>query len=353
MLPLKRSSISAPPANLPGKNDQKTMSHDCSRCAKGCANHSVAENILRALAATGDYISGQDLAGRFKISRQALHKQIAKLQKQGYEISAVTNLGYKLCALPDKLHPAQVHSGLTTKFVGHQMDYYDEIDSTQHACWHAGLAGAPQGLVVVSETQVHGKGRMQREWISQRGGIYFSLLLKPQFLTMRDVPKLTLALGVAVCRALKCAGFNCSLKWPNDVLLAGKKVCGILCELEADIDQVHFLIAGIGINVNNSGLPPQAISLAIAAQKNQDRVKILQDVLQEIETIYLEAKKDGFAGILKAWTKNCAIWGKTVSVKIRDKNVTGIAQSIDDEGRLLLKLAAGKIEKIHSGDVII
>jgi BirA family biotin operon repressor/biotin-[acetyl-CoA-carboxylase] ligase len=327
------------------------MGESCGGCGKCCSGQGGSKNILQDLIEAKSYISGSQLAKKYKITRQALNKQINKLIQMGYDISAVSKTGYKLISLPDKLDAVQIQAGLKTRFIGREIDYYTSTSSTQEICWHAGLNGSDEGFLAVSEIQTAGRGRMQRAWISKRGGIYFSLLLRPTFLTLRDVPKLTLSVGLAVQRALSRNGFVCSLKWPNDLLINGKKVCGILCDLEADMDAIHFVVCGIGINVNNSDFPPTGTSLSIVAKQKQLRIKILQDILFEIENMYEQIQHEGFTSLLRQWSKACTMWGKPIKVRVTDKDICGIAQGIDDEGRLLMKTAMGRIEKFHSGDV--
>ena len=314
--------------------------------------HDVAPLILSELKKNDGYLSGEALAAKFKMSRQALGKHIGKLEEQGYEIVAVPHLGYKLTALPDKLLPAEVHPILKTKYLGHELHYYAVIDSTQNACAHAGLHGSEEGAVVVGEMQEAGRGRMGRAWISSLGGIYFSLLLRPVFLPVFEAPKITMLISLAVRNAIfKATGIDCAVKWPNDIYLGGKKLAGILCEINAEVDKINFVVVGVGLNVNSRDLPPVAISLFLHGKEKIGRKKLFVAILSEIENYYEAAKKYGFKTILEGWQKHCLMLGKEVEVKTAARIIKGRAVTIDEYGRLVVKEGNHTI-KISSGDVV-
>jgi BirA family biotin operon repressor/biotin-[acetyl-CoA-carboxylase] ligase len=312
----------------------------------------TAQLILNELKKNDGHLSGEALAVKFKMSRQALSKHIGKLEEQGYEIVAVPHLGYRLMALPDKLLPVEVHPILKTKYLGHELHYYTAIDSTQNACAHVGLHGAAEGAVVVSETQEAGRGRMGRSWVSSLGGIYFSLLLRPVFLPVFDAPKVTMLISLAVRNAiLKATGIDCAVKWPNDIYLGGKKLAGILCEINAEVDKINFVVVGVGINVNSRDLPPVATSLFLHNKEKIKRKELFVTILSEIENYYEAVRKDGFKAILEGWQKCCPMLGKEVEVKTAARVVKGKAVTIDEYGRLVVKEGTHSI-KISSGDVV-
>jgi len=312
----------------------------------------IAQLILNELKRNDGHLSGEALAAKFNMSRQALGKHIGKLQEQGYEIVAVPHLGYKLTALPDKLLPAEVHPILKTKYLGHELHYYATIDSTQNACAHLGLHGAEEGVVVVSETQAAGRGRMGRGWVSSLGGIYFSLLLRPVFLPVFEAPKITMLISLAVRNAIfKAAGIDCAVKWPNDIYLGSKKLAGILCEINAEVDKINFVVVGAGINVNSRDLPPTATSLFLHSKEKIRRKELFVAILSEIENYYETAKKYGFKSILEGWQKYCPMLGKEVEVKTAVRVIKGRAITIDEYGRLVVKEGTRTV-KISSGDVV-
>ncbi len=308
--------------------------------------------ILEELKRKGDYASGEELAGKLAISRQALWKHIGKLTDKGYEIVATPHLGYKLISSPDKFYPWEVQHNLNTRFIGKEIRYEEVIDSTQDLIWQLGLEGASEGAVVFAQAQKRGRGRIQRRWISSPGGIYFSLLLRPNFLLVREVSQITLLIALGCLRGIKKAtGIECSVKWPNDIFLKGKKLGGILCEMNAEADRIRFVVAGVGINVNTRDLPLQATSLFLNLKKKVSQVEIAKRILEEIEVCYRRAKRIGFSGLLKEWEQFCFLWGKMVKVKVFNRTIEGEAIGIDENGYLLLRCNSGLIEKISAGDI--
>jgi BirA family biotin operon repressor/biotin-[acetyl-CoA-carboxylase] ligase len=309
--------------------------------------------ILEILRGNQRYFSGQDLAHRLKISRQALSKHISKFIKKGYKISAVPHLGYRFILAPDKLYPWEIKHKLNTKFIGRDIYYYEIVDSTQDIAWQLGLNDSPEGSVVVAETQKKGRGRQERKWFSPRGGIYLSLILRPNFIPINEISKLTLLAGLACVYAIrKTTGLLCSLKWPNDILLGDKKLGGILCELNAETDRINFVVIGIGINVNTTNLPKEGTSLFIQTKKRFFRVHIVKKLLEEIESLYSLLRREGFSFICREWQKYSYIWGKKVKIKMLNRDLEGQAIGIDRRGYLLLKKDNGFIERVSSGDLI-
>jgi BirA family biotin operon repressor/biotin-[acetyl-CoA-carboxylase] ligase len=310
--------------------------------------------ILKILKAKkGECVSGEKIAEKIGISRQALWKHIAKLSDLGYEIEATPHVGYKLKSIPDKLYPWEIQGNLNTKFIGKKIHYHKSLDSTQNIGWNLGLTGAEEGEVIVTETQEKGRGRMQRDWVSPLGGIYLSLLLRPQFLLIQDVPQITLLIGLGCIYGIKKAtGIECQVKWPNDIYLKGKKVGGILCEIQAEADQVHFVVCGIGINVNTKDLPQEATSLFLNTKSKLSRIDVTKRILEEIENCYLRAQREGFYNILKEWGNYCILWGRRIRVNISNNEVEGEAQGIDEKGYLLIRKDSGFIEKISAADTV-
>lgn len=309
--------------------------------------------ILKELKLSENYVSGEELASKLQISRQGLWKHMGNLINKGYEIVAVPHLGYKLISSPDKLYLWEIQDSLATSFIAKQAYYNETIDSTQSAVWQLGLEGSPQGTVVFSETQKKGRGRMERKWISPKGGIYFSLLLRPNFLLIQRVPQITLLIALACLKGIKKAtGVKCSVKWPNDIFLKGKKLGGILCEVNAEMDKVNFVVVGVGLNVNTKDLPVNATSLFLNTKNKFSRVEITKRILEEIESCYYRAQKEGFLGLLDEWKQFCFLWGKRVRVKIFNTTIEGEATGIDEQGYLLLRRDNGFIEKISAGEIV-
>lgn len=311
--------------------------------------------ILEELKRQTHYVSGEDLASKLNITRQALWKHITTLQQKGYQIVAVPHLGYKLISCPDKLYPWEIQYNLNTKFIGRNIYHYEVTKSTQDIGWQLGLENQPQGTLVVSERQTKGRGRLRRNWISPKGGLYFSLLLKPAFITPNRISQITLLSGLSCIHAIKeKTEIECSLKWPNDILLNHKKVGGILCELNAESDRVNFVVVGIGINTNTSQklLPPEASSLCIEKNSNINKVKLLKAILENIEKFYISLKNKGFPSIRQKWEESSFLWGKRVKVKTLSEEIEGQAEGIDEMGCLILRRNMAHIEKIFAGDVV-
>lgn len=301
------------------------------------------------------YVSGEELASKLNITRQALWKHVSTLQQKGYQIAAVPHLGYKLINSPNKLYPWDIQYNLNTKFIGKKIYHYETTESTQDIGWQLGFKKLPEGTLIVSEIQRKGRGRLRRNWASPKGGLYLSLLLKPTFITPNRISQIILLSGLSCIHAIKeGTGIECSLKWPNDIFLDNKKVGGILCELNAESDRVNFVVVGIGININidQKTLPPKTSSLGIEKNSKINRVKLLKAILENIEKYYISLKNGGFSSIRQEWEKFCFILGKRVKVKIQLKEIEGQAEGIDKMGRLILRKNMTHIEKIFSGDVV-
>ncbi len=309
-------------------------------------------NIFRK--APGHYISGEEISQKLGISRAAIWKHIEKLRQRGYDFVAVPHLGYRLSTVPDRLFPEEIKFGLNTKIIGKRIVYYDIIDSTNAKCYELAEKNYPQGTTVVAEGQTKGKGRLSRPWISPRyKGIYFSIILKPDILPMQ-VPKITLLVAVSAVSAIrKLAQLQTLIRWPNDVLINGRKVCGILTEMNAEVDRVNFIILGIGINVtsNRSSLPKGATSLFAEGARGISRCQLLRELLMDLESNYLSFKREGFAPIVQEWRNFSAILGNRVKIISHSEKLEGQATGIDSDGALIIRLDNGFQEKILAGDV--
>ncbi|MCX8182458.1 MAG: biotin--[acetyl-CoA-carboxylase] ligase [Candidatus Methanomethyliaceae archaeon] len=305
----------------------------------------------------GSFVSGQGAASAFGVSRTAVFKRIQQLRKLGYDIEAVRKKGYRLVPRFDGLLPLEIKSRLKTRIFGKEIITLDSVDSTQTYMGKLAEKGAPEGTVVLALEQTRGKGRMNRVWSSPRGGLWFSLLLRPS-IPPKELHKLTLLFGVAIVTALQPLGINASLKWPNDVLIDRRKVCGILLEASTEIDRVDYVIAGIGINVNTSltDLPSEicdsAVSLCDIIGTKIDRAELLCGILKNSEDLYLEASENGFSRVISLWRSNSCTIGQRVEVRMPDGALRGLAVDIDEDGSLLVKYDNG-FKKIYSGDIIL
>lgn len=315
--------------------------------------------VLKFLRDCDDrFVSGEEMAEALSISRAAVWKDIENLRRLGYAVAAIPNRGYRLVAKPDCLYPWEVQADLATSFVGRELFYFRETDSTNNQAKKLLKTATPaEGAAVVAETQLAGKGRLGRQWFSPAGaGIWTSIILHPA-LPVADMAKLTIMVAVAVRRAvLEATGLELVIKWPNDLLWAGRKVCGILAELGGEVDRLAFLVVGIGLNVNQVAedfpeeLRETAGSLRLAAGRSLDRVVLLQALFRQVEACYLQVLKEGFAGILEDCRRYSATLGQRLTVREGARTLTGVARGIGDDGGLQLELTTGELVTVYSGD---
>ncbi len=317
--------------------------------------------VLDLLRKAGNgYISGEEIAKQLGVSRTAVWKHINELRKAGYDIESQAHLGYVLKEVPDLLLPAEMSQVLQTKHIGKNYVYRQETQSTNDDAKKLCAEGAPDGTVVVTEYQSGGHGRLTRRWVCPRGaGLLFSVILRPASMLPQEAPKCTLMAAVAVVRALRAAGVEAGIKWPNDILVNGKKAAGILTEMSASMESIEDIIIGIGINANLKAedLPQDArntpTSLAIELGHPVDRRRLLADILLNLETLYDEVREKGFHPMLKAWKTYSVTLGRQVRVIGLHETFSGRATGIDDDGALFVERPDGSIRKVLAGDVSI
>ncbi len=307
------------------------------------------EEILRILREAGDYVSGESLAEALGVSRAAVWKHVHTLIKEGYKVDVAQGKGYKLLGVPDKLYPSEVRYGLQTKLLGKKVIHMNSTGSTNTVARQLAERGVEEGTVVIAEVLTHAKGRMGRTFITKHGGVWVSAILKPS-IDPAHASSITLLAAVSVAKALRGAGLEATIKWPNDVLVNGKKICGILTEMNAETDVVNFIILGIGVNVNNDLPQESATTMKLELGHEVDRVKFLQSLLEILEKDYMVFKEEGFVPILWSWRRYSDTLGRMVEVTVQDGVVRGLAQDVDEDGSLLLKMKDGSVRKIVSGD---
>ncbi len=315
-------------------------------------------DLLRA--SQGEPISGEDISQRFSVSRTAIWKHIQALRQDGYDIESVYKKGYILRGAPDLLLPGEISARLETKWLGRHIIYEKSLSSTNDLAKRAALDGCPHGTVVLSEEQVTGRGRIARGWFSPfAAGIWCSMVLRPPLMP-HEAPKFTLLMAVALTETfLKYPGIKVAIKWPNDILCQGKKLVGILTEMNAEMQAINYLVVGTGINVNikkdcfPEDIKDKAASLADFTGKKIDRVVLLATMLKKVEELYDDALKNGFAGLLDKWRGFSATLGKEVRVIAPDETFTGRALDIDASGALVVERANGARETVLAGDVSI
>jgi len=317
----------------------------------------MKQKILQYLKLNSDkYVSGEALSAKFGVSRQAIWKHINALRKDGYKIASSTNLGYKLEDVPDVITKENILNGLRTKTLGRTIYCLKETESTNTVAKELARQGASHGTIVVAEKQSKGRGRLGRKWASPDGGIWFSILLRPA-LHPTECPGLTLLSGLAIARSIrKSLELPAVIKWPNDILVKQRKVCGILTEMSAEMDRVHYVVIGIGINANvdMKELPEDirniATSLKAEAVREISRTELIRTMLEELEIIL-----DSTGGILRNALHDikelsCTI-GTMVKVNTGQTQIEGMALDITESGALLLQTNDGNIQQIIAGDV--
>lgn len=258
----------------------------------------------------------------------------------------------------DFLNALDIKSNLKTEFLGRHLHCFRQIDSTNETAKKAALAGAQDGTVIVAEQQKHGKGRLGRDWSSPPNqGLWFSIILRPP-IKPTEAAQLTFVSAVAVCKALRSlTGLPVMIKWPNDLLFENKKVCGILTELSARMDNINFLVVGIGVNINQQEkdfpdeIKETASSLAIASGRVWQRTEVLNKILQEYENQYQNYLDVGFGNTLQLWRGLNTTLGKEVVVTTKEECYTGIAEEINESGCLLVRRNSGETEVLWAGDV--
>ncbi len=312
--------------------------------------------VLQALRSTPAPLSGEALALRLGLSRAAVWKRINRLKALGYVIEGSPRRGYRLLAATEKLLPEEIALGLKNRRLRGPVHYFEEVASTNDLAKELAAQEAPEGTLVVAEAQSRGRGRLGRQWESPAGaGLYVSLILRP-VLPPTEMPQITLTTAVAVARALKrVAGVAPGIKWPNDLLLGGRKLGGILTEMETESEQIRHLVVGLGLNVNNQAFPEEiaaiATSLALATGRRHSRVRLLQAWLEEFEELYGRFLAREFAGILDEWRSFAVTLGREVTVRQGPLVIHGQALEVAPDGALLVETASGMVVRVTSGEI--
>jgi len=317
------------------------------------------EKILNVLRSScSGFVSGEELARTCGISRTMVWKHIKSLEREGFGIEAVPSRGYRITSAPDILRPEDVRRGLRTKIIGREIHLFHKIASTNTLAMEMAANGTPEGAVVIAEMQTGGKGRLGRTWISPQGNLYLSVVLRPN-IPIHKAPLITLTGAVAVASAIRTmCGLEAGIKWPNDILISGKKVSGLLTEMSAEQDRIRHIVLGIGVDVNMEmgELPPDVRSLtttlAAEAGAKINRTALLQQVLRDLERWY-QKFLNNHADVLEEWKKLNMTVGNRITVSGAGEDLDGLAQGVDSDGRLIVRLEDGAIRTIAAGDVTI
>jgi len=322
----------------------------------------VDAHILGALRSVdGGSVSGAELSRRLGISRAAIWARIEELRALGYDIEASPHLGYRLVNAPDVLHADDLYSRLgVTRVVGRIIQVFETAASTNDLAARLAHDGMKEGAVIFAEAQTKGRGRLGRVWLSPpRKGLWFSVLLRPN-ISPQAATQLTVAAATALVRAIDAeTGVAAEIKWPNDILIDGKKVAGILTELSAELDHVREVILGIGIDVNLEThefpveLRASATSLRIACGEKVDRAALAVAALRELDRDYERIVNGQFEEVADEWQRRCCTVGQEVSIRMGGRVARGRAESLDTDGALLLRGPHGLLERIVGGDVTV
>ena len=305
-------------------------------------------------------VSGEKLARDLGVSHSTLVRWVEKLRTAGIEIRGELFTGYRLVRLPDVLLPQLIRPRLNTRFIGRNLYHFYDVDSTNLFAARLLTHGhkVPEGTVILAESQTAGRGRLGRSWHSEReAGIYFSVVLFPKA-PPSLAPLFTLAAAVAMHEAVeRYTGLDIDIKWPNDLLIAGRKFCGILSEIQAEVDLVKTMIVGVGVNVNHERLPDdirdRATSLRIASGRIQSRIEILLEFFEQFENIYMEFERKGPAGIIERWTRFSSFAnGRKIEIHDGVRKVAGVTRGLNPLGALRVEQKRGQVEEIYSGDVV-
>jgi len=300
-----------------------------------------------------DFISGEKLAKTLGVSRTAVWKQINSLKKSGYKIESIKNKGYRLISRPDTPLPEEINAGLSTKIIGKNVYYFEKISSTNFFAKELANKNVNNGTIVVSDTQTQGRGRKDRTWFSPKGGLWFSVILYPDIQPYKSM-MLTMAASLSVAEGIKkTIGITPRIKWPNDLLINGKKICGILTEIDAEPDKINFAVIGIGINVNNTlnkNLEKYATTLNKEHGSNVSRVNLLKSILKSFDENYMKLQENRYDEIRKNWLMLSQITGKTIRITDGKKSTKGVVKNIDEDGALILDVNC-KITRVLSGDL--
>ncbi len=318
-----------------------------------------SEEIVRLLKDRDDFISGAEMANILKITRAAIWKRITLLRKKGYTIQASPARGYRLIKSPElSMEEIKISLPASLRKIGSQLRIFDSVVSTNKVAAEFAAKDYPDGTVIISDTQTGGKGRLGRLWLSPpEKNVYMSIIMRPDILP-KDATILTIMSSVACASAIRnLTSIPVTIKWPNDMLVSNKKLGGILTEIKSDMDRIHYAVVGIGININMdiSDMPDElkTISTSIKNETGEAwaRSQVAVSIIKELDKWYDILSKMGKKPIIDEWLQLSATIGQKVKITIGDTILTGIAEGIDEEGMLILKLPDNSFKKISAGDL--
>ena len=313
--------------------------------------------ILSLLRERRSYVSGQELCEHFNVSRTAVWKAVNKLKKEGYCIQAVQNRGYLLVSEDEVFGQNELESRMDTEWAGHPVSFYETINSTNLRAKLDADNGAPEGALVVADMQTAGRGRRGRTWSSPAGlNVYFTLILKPRYVPDK-ASMVTLVMALAVAEGIReTCGVEAGIKWPNDIVVNGKKVCGILTEMSVEKDFIHHVVIGVGINVGLQEFAPEladtATSLQAECGRKVPKAALVANIMKAFEKYYESFReKTDLSDLVDSYNKMLVNRGKTVRVLDPKGEYSGVAEGINELGELLVELPDGHVENVYAGEV--
>ena len=309
-----------------------------------------------------EYLSGQDLSDVLKISRVAVWKHIKKIRALGYKIESKQKRGYRFMKTTDQLLPWELTSKIKTNYIGNRIYYFEETDSTQNFALQIAQNKKENGTIIIAQKQTHGKGRLNRKWISPKGGIWFSIILHPTF-TIEESMLLPIVSSISLSNAIhKSLNLKTTVKWPNDVTLNGKKVAGMLIDASFQSNTIENIVLGIGINykINKKELENKikkssnfyGVETLLNQSEDENPINLVKNFLHELENNIERLTNGKKAKILNEWTKNSETIHENVIVNTSNGKISGIAKKIEVDGSLIVKTRHG-IKRIFVGDVIV
>ncbi|WP_297423585.1 biotin--[acetyl-CoA-carboxylase] ligase [Clostridium sp.] len=317
----------------------------------------MEEKILNELKKSKNYVSGEYLSSTLNVSRTAIWKHIKNLKSKGYIIEGISNKGYKLIAYPDLLNKTELLPMIKTSKIGRNIIYFDDIDSTNIKAKELAQKDAENGTIVIAEKQTLGSGRFNRKWVSPSGGLWFTLILRPT-LPPTEAPKITQIAAASVYKTLKKFNIDVTIKWPNDILLNNKKLCGILAEMKCDMDSVHYLVLGIGMNINidkndfDESIKSTATSLKVECKKEFKRSTILSEFLSYFEELYYKFIDNlDLSETISICRDNSNIFGKQAKLITYNKEEIVTCISLSDAGDLIVKDSNGNEKAVLTGEI--
>ncbi|MCY6354313.1 biotin--[acetyl-CoA-carboxylase] ligase [Clostridium sp. ZS2-4] len=319
----------------------------------------MKEQIINLLKENQNtFVSGQKISESLGVSRAAIWKYINAIKQEGYEIESVSRKGYKLVSCPDLLTYEEIKNNLNTKYIGNNIIHFDSVDSTNNEAKKLAREGVKEGTVVIAEEQTMGRGRLGRNWTSPKyKGIWMSIILRPDIDPMK-VSKVTQIGAAAVVMAAKDMGIEALIKWSNDIVMNGKKVCGILTEMSGELTKVNYVIMGIGINVNiekeefSEAIKDVASSLKIEKGQYVKRKELVSKVLNNFENLYDEFINEGkIDKSIEICRKKSILIGKQVRIIERKKETKAKVLDLSKDGKLIVQYEDGKVEEIISGEI--